>query len=712
MKTPARLVLLLTVACVAILIAALGGVFESNLLQYAKSNFVDNSFLPVSFFYAIVSANVILLFLFLFLTFRNGVKLAVDRRHGVFGSSLRTKLVTSFLFFSLLPTIVLLYISTKFVNANFEKWLPRDLVQTTSRSSESESQYQKKILDLLNGTTLGETRENKLGSFDFVIKTEGDTFLTESRSQLVKIEKLVEVVKANRSQISERAQWFAVDKNLRVAVRSNSDGTIFGVISPPLIHPVWELLSNELSFDHSELQIFRVSYFVMLGVVTLLILFSATWLGFTMARELTTPLQVLASATELVAQGSYVVKIDDIVSDDEIGRLALSFRSMVFDLRTAKEQADKAASEIQKKADELYEKSEYNAVLLRNVNAAVIALDENGIIESWNELAELLFSTREARALGKPLAEVIEQSFLERALQPLVVEAQEYEKKRVVGEFAGRLGNSDYQLSIVLTTLATPVGRTGTVIVINDLTELAKAQQVAAWRDVARRIAHEIKNPLTPIKLGAQRLEKRFKKIFTGDDAQVFSESLTVITHSTESIKRLVDEFINIARMPSAVFKESNILEAIKMAVLNFKENADKIRVEMEVVHLSAGNVVQLPLDSKIPARFDTDHIVRLFVNLIANAVAASVGLADKVVVRVELPNGKKGLTIKVIDWGSGVSVSAQKKIFEPYFSTKRTGTGLGLVIVKQIVEEHRGTIGFTPNSPQGSIFTIELPLV
>lgn len=716
MARKARLFTLLTVSIGVLALAFFSGYLESRISSLSAEMGKQNFWSSTALFYVVVNINVILLFVFLFLTFRNGVKLAVDRKRGTFGSSLRTKLVTSFLFFSLLPTVVLLYFSTKFMNANFEKWLPENLVTTSQSSVKSEKEYQNKIASLLRTVNLTEAPPSV---FDFVLSEKGTLVHASNTARELGSDKIASLINENKNQISRESQWFSFDKSHMVAIVKDNSGKYFGVFSPDMIHPQWEFLGRELSDIQPGIRVLRISYYVMLGVVTLLIVFSATWLGFTIARELTIPLQVLASATELVSQGSYVVRIDDIISDDEIGKLARSFRSMVFDLHAAKEEADKASAEIQKKAEELLEKSEYNSVLLQNVNAAILSLDENGLLETCNDQAESLFHIREKDVLSRPLSEVVEKEFFETAIQPLLNEVGEFsltEKKRAVGDFVGRVSGAECQLHIFVSELTTPRGREGTVIIIHDVTELAKAQHLAAWRDVARRVAHEIKNPLTPIKLGAQRLQKKFNGRFEGEDVRTFEETIKVILHSSESIKRLVDEFIRIARMPNPTLREGNILEPIQMAVASLAENPEKIPVRLVV--LETDRILGIPFEHNLHAlpvlrsRFDSDHIVRLFVNLISNALgASSQSSATEVVVQVLFAKEEKTFVTRVMDWGIGVPDDVRGKIFEPYFSTKRTGTGLGLVIVKQIVEEHRGVLTLEKNEPQGSIFSVRLPL-
>jgi two-component system nitrogen regulation sensor histidine kinase NtrY len=712
MRPRVRILSLIIWLFVAACFIIAGTYFETKLFNIPSTLNESRSFASIALFFSIVNLNVIFLFLFVFLVFRNGVKLAVDRRRGVFGSSLRTKLVSSFLFFSLLPTVILLYISTKFVNASFEKWLPESLVTTMEQSRHSEADYQNKILKLLKDVDANE--EKNYSKFDFIFqKSQADVKIINKTFEGMQSQ-IEAVVLENENSIGKNPQWYSLNKNRLIALVAFDKGYA-GIVSPLTIHPRWQLLSTEFSGIEPGVEILRGSYVLMLGVLTLLIVFSATWLGFTIAREFTIPIQALASATELVAQGNYHVTIDDVVSNDEIGRLALSFRSMVTDLRKAKDDADSAAGEIKKKAEELFEKSEYNTILLRNVNAAVISLNEEGYVESWNHQAELLFQVSELAALGQQLDDVLEEHFFREAILPLFKELHSPAKNSVTGDFAGRVRNNDVQFSIAVSEVFSNRARLGTVIFVNDFTELARAQRHASWREVVRRIAHEIKNPLTPIKLGAERLNRRFETHFHDKDLEVFQQCIKVILHSTESIKGLVDEFVKFARMPSSVLQQGNYVEAIQIAVASFAENSERVPVLLEIFE-KEGSIEKRwhATESSFPevmGKFDKTQIIRLFVNLISNAVAASLSNMRPVIVRVHCHKEGRLIVAEVIDCGVGVSDEVKQKIFEPYFSTKRTGTGLGLVIVKQIMSEHKGNISFEDNVPCGSIFRVEFPL-
>ncbi|MCA2959564.1 MAG: HAMP domain-containing protein [Silvanigrellales bacterium] len=697
-----------------LLLLSLGAYIEIDVVRLAENLRENTAFVPMALFFATVNLNVLLLFVLVFLVFRNGVKLVVDRRRQVLGSSLRTKLVTSFLFFSLLPTVILLYISTKFVNANFEKWLPRDLVETTRESLSTETRYREKLGRLLvaagrnAGSTLLASPENIVpAGVDFLYNSAQKKFMAgsdEAREASALLERIAE---EHAARVGASPTWIlGEDQRLVALVRvgevSSKDVRLLGVIAPPSVHPQWQSLSTEFSSAQPGVELVRLSYYVMLGVLTLLVVFSATWLGFTLARELTIPIQVLAQATEAVAQGNYRVTIDDIVSDDELGSLARSFRSMVTDLNAAKEQADASALELRQKADEIFEKSEYNAILLRDINAAVITCDRDGRVENWNQESSWLFDVKEENARGRLLSELIDSRFFKHALLPLFDRVGLTKDHRAAGDYAGKLGSVDAQLQITVSLVASPSGQADTVIFINDITELARAQRIAAWRDVARRIAHEIKNPLTPIKLGAQRLSRRFEDRFEQpEDAEVFRECVKVILHSTESIKGLVDEFIRFARMPQAVLREGDVREPVRMAVAGFADNPDHV-------------LVSLQCEENVPlrARFDTDQMVRLCANLLSNAIAAS-AQAGAPEVRVTLRRNllTRQVQLEVADWGTGIPSDLKAKIFEPYFSTKRTGMGLGLVIVQQIVNDHEGQMSIEDNVPSGTLFVVEIPL-
>jgi two-component system, NtrC family, nitrogen regulation sensor histidine kinase NtrY len=260
----------------------------------------------------------------------------------------------------------------------------------------------------------------------------------------------------------------------------------------------------------------------------------------------------------------------------------------------------------------------------------------------------------------------------------------------------------DVQLQVSVSPVRSPKGLQNKVVFVNDFTEIAKSQRVAAWRDVARKIAHEIKNPLTPIRLGAQRLDRKFRERFREtQDEEAFRESIEVIEHSVESIKSLVDSFLQFSRMPTAKLSLGSLNEAVRIAVAAFKESPETVGVLFEPEAQNNDKVT-----------FDRDQIIRLCSNLIANALSASQGCTDQPVQVKVCVNPILGFAqIEVKDNGAGVPKRLRDKIFEPYFSTKRSGMGLGLVIVQQIASEHNGRLSLEQNNPQGTVVLFEFPM-
>ena len=712
MKAKTRAVGLTSALLFVFLLFAIGTWLETRIFDGLTRILKNQSFLSVILFFSIVNLNAVLAFVLIFLSFRNAVKLVVERQRAVFGSSLQTRLVTLFLFFSLVPTLILLYISTKFVNARFENWMPPSLTETAQESFLSETEYREKIIRLMDIQLQNPASTEK---YDFVASTRDVRKIEINPKVVIHKDDVISALQKHVVKLKEGLpQWLQISRD-RYVVAVKVEGKIVGVVSPPSIYNRWSILSGELTEALPGVELVRLSYYILLGSLTLLLIFSALWLGVTIARELTGPLQTLARATTSVAQGHYDVNIDDVVSDDELGQLARSFRSMVGDLRDAQGRARVSASELEHKAAQLSEKTEYYASVLREVQAAVFALDENFKFESCNPAAERLFSLNSDEAKGLNLGEVLPSDFYMQWLFPLLLRLVEGATARAEGEFSGRLGFSHFQLVVTAIALTKPNGLRGYLVIAEDITHIARAQRSAAWREVARKVAHEIKNPLTPIKLGAQRLERRLLSRMDGEDREIMKESLTVIVQSSDTIKRLVDEFVSVARMPGARIVESNILDTLRLAAASFSENPEHIDVEIEVWSHVDRSYLSLPLvqnTNEFFYKFDPEQISRALINLLSNAISASVGVEDaaRVVIRLGSPkSASDGLEISVVDWGHGVPDSVRERIFEPYFSTKRTGTGLGLVIVQQIVHEHGGQLRVAPNSPRGTVFTMSL---
>ena len=731
-----RIVNFFIISMVAVCVVAGGIWFELNVFNWVDVSSLNPSLTHAGVFFGVLNLNLLILSVFVFLVFKSAVRLAVDRKKGIFGSSLRTKLVTAFVFFALLPTIILLYMTSKFVNANFDKWMPASLVEVSSRSASAERNYQEKILRLLEGNlwsgspsvrrdrrvhetlssaTSEEATQNELSGrlsmVDFRLTLDPVQISARPEFEPKMMERIKTTALASISRLDGgKAKWFSAGNDLLFALRRISSTEFIGVIAPPTIHSHWQLLEREFSTSGPGVEILRLSYYLMLAVLTLLILFSATWLGFTIAREYAEPMGVLAQATDRVAQGDYSVEIDEIISDDDMGRLAQSFRSMVHDLRAGHESAARAAAELALKAQELQKNSEYNAFLLEHVNSGVVVLSRGGTIKEMNEQAERVFGLSFVEAVGKPAVQVFEKDFVESVLN---------EERTLEGmPYRGVLAGREKHLQIKISTHGDSASP-DRVVLIEDLTELARAQRVAAWRDVARRVAHEIKNPLTPITLGVQRLQRRFQSRFEGPDAEVFQDSVRTVLDSTQSIRRLVEEFIQFARMPQALMTKGNIIEATQLALSGFQfEEGNSVLLTVSLVDDASASGRALSsrefheVASRVNAYFDKDQIVRMLGNLVANAIEACSETKARVDVFLKIDLLQSVCEFRVVDEGPGIPKEIRTKIFEPYFSTRRRGSGLGLPIVRQIVAEHRGEITVLENQPLGTEFSVTLPIL
>jgi two-component system nitrogen regulation sensor histidine kinase NtrY len=440
----------------------------------------------------------------------------------------------------------------------------------------------------------------------------------------------------------------------------------------------------------------KTSLLVMLLIVTLLIIFSAVWFGFYIARGLTGPIGKLATATRRVAEGELNFKLEK-DSDDEMGLLVDSFNRMTSDLQTSKKQLEAVNMALQQSNIELDERRQYIETILQNVPAGVISFDAAGKITSINKFAEDLlhidkdnYLQQDFRTTIMPNHRVIVEKFLQ--------ELEESGKSTIQRPLRLTMGKETFSLLVNITKLyddgAKPLG---TIFVFDNLTQLEKAQRIAAWREVARRIAHEVKNPLTPIQLSAQRLRKKY--LYTLEtDKEVFDLCTQTIINQVEELKRLVSEFSSFARMPIVQKSPNDLVEMVREILVFYEESHGYITFRQIV-------------EQDIP-RFDFDRtqMKRVLINLLENSIAV---LQEDGVIEIVLSydREKQAVLMAVKDNGPGVADEDKPRLFEPYFSTKKSGTGLGLAIASTVVADHGGQIRVTDNRPRGTVFTVELPM-
>ncbi|MBM4286183.1 MAG: HAMP domain-containing protein, partial [Deltaproteobacteria bacterium] len=464
----------------------------------------------------------------------------------------------------------------------------------------------------------------------------------------------------------------------------------------PLLNEITELARQAREVRQSQLLIHpvRVSHYLTLVVVTLLTLMAAIWLAFYLAREITTPIRQLAEGTVKVAGGDYDIHIQQ-EGRDEIAFLVQSFNKMTQDLQLSRAQLAATYERLRQSHADLQASQRHLEILLRNVAAGVVAVDAAGRITNVNDSA--------ARMLGVALEEVVGrevQSLLPAGEHARLMEAMAEARrvrKTVETPIHLILPHRVCYLLLKTTMLKDDAGEDhGLVMVMEDLTELERAQRLEAWREVARRIAHEVKNPLTPIKLAAQRLQRRYAGRIP-DDGQVFEECTRIISDQVDEIKNLVNQFSHFARLPHLSLAPLDLNALIRETLHLYAEVQPRVSLTF-TPDPTLGSVL-----------LDQEQCKRLLLNLMDNALAAIEG-GGAISVTVQAVDGGEAVRLVVADTGRGVSDRDKARIFEPYFSTKRGGTGLGLAIVHSIVADHQGQIRVEDNEPTGARFIIELP--
>jgi two-component system, NtrC family, nitrogen regulation sensor histidine kinase NtrY len=437
-------------------------------------------------------------------------------------------------------------------------------------------------------------------------------------------------------------------------------------------------------------------YILLFLLMTLIIVFSATWFGLYLARGITEPIQMLAEATREVAAGNLSYKVQA-RADDEIGILVDSFNQMTSDLASSKSKLEEAYADLQAKHGEMEMRRSYTETVLGAVATGVVSLDPAGRITTINGAAERMLGIPASSAQGLSASVALRRPDYAE-ISALIARMARLGEGTVEREVHLRRDGQAITLLASATALKGPDGADmGMVLVFDDLTELLKAQRLAAWREVAQRIAHEIKNPLTPIQLSAQRLRRRLGGDGSAAEKRLLDEATGTIIQEVDGLKQLVDEFSRFARMPALALRSTDLARLLDGVCVLYRESHPALAIK-------SAFSTDLP-----PIEVDPNQIKRAVLNLVDNAVEA-VGQSGEVLVETLWLAESRRARIMVTDSGPGISTEDKERLFVPYFSTKATGMGLGLAIVHQIVTDHGGSIWVEDNIPQGSRFVIELP--
>ena len=701
------------VILIAALMILLFAFFEDILPDVAADYSLTNNIA----FFLLVNINIILLVLLVFLVARNLLKLLLDRRRRILGSRLQGRLVLAFIGISLVPTVMLFLIAESFVTRSVDKWFDSQIVNALKGSLEISSTYyqnsannalffarqlsqrigdeglfEPKKFDGLKRLVEDKQREYNLGTVE-IYKPDGTALVKAFNDQVptgVTVSPQADFLNsALRGLEVARTQPLGEGDVLRGAVPVYGDGKrIIGVVVvdyfvPKSISKKAQQISRSYE-EHKHLAILKdpvkQTYMLTLLLITLVMIFAATWFGLALAKGITVPIQRLAEGTHEVAQGNLDYRIET-SGDDEIGTLVASFNQMTEDLKHTH--------------SELEQRRQYMETLLANITAGVISVDRSGRVTIVNKAAE--------QTLGIEASEVLHRHYEEGLrtpeLQPLL-DVIEQVQGGVGVKSVIRLGGPDSSRTLMTAaaSLQDDKGHTlGFMVFMEDITEIQNVQRVEAWREVARRIAHEIKNPLTPIQLSAQRLRKRYENVLDGDGA-VLDKCTATIIRQVDELKALVNEFSNFARLPTAQLAADDLNEVVREALFLFKEGHREVEFDFSE-------------QASIPSvELDREQIKRALFNLLDNAVASLNG-TGRIEIATRFDETFGMVRLEVADEGEGIAREDRGRVFEPYYSTKKDGTGLGLSIVGTIVADHRGYIRVRPNQPHGTRFIMEFPV-
>ena len=683
---------------------------------------------------ALLNVDIILLVVLVLLLSRNLVKAYFERRQRLLGSGFRTKLIAAFVGFTLIPSLLLVGVAGGLLSQSIDNWFGKevehalkdslDVAQAHWRGHEvvalnsaraiSREIYADGLLASEHQETLALAMQRKrieygVGGVEVYSATK--QILTRSVDPKIPLH----ILDSPENRIVEKAlasgeinsfQSTETGDLIRAAVTIpsiNDPDQVAGVVvvdsylPEALVAKMDRVIQSYKDFKEAKAykNPIKAQYIALVVGIALVIILSGTWFGFLIAKGITVPIQKLAEGTKAVAAGDLDFRITT-KATDEVGVLVDSFNRMTEDLRTSKAELEQANVSLQQSNLELERRRAYTETVLDNIGSGVVSVDAAGRITTFNRSAERIMGLKGEEIRGVLLQDVFKPLGLE-IFTDLVERVRTGGRDTVASEGQVEVRGSMLVLGLHGSRLRNEAGLDlGVVVVFEDLSALIKAQKAAAWQEVAQRIAHEIKNPLTPIQLSAQRLRKKFFEQ-SPDFTHIFDQSTRTIENEVNSLKRMVDEFSNFARMPVPVMERQSLHVALREVVMLYTG-----------AHRDIEFVTQL--DENFPwITMDREQIKRVFVNLFDNAIQAMNGKGRLWVTTRHEARARK-IVIEVADEGAGIQPGDQDNLFLPYFSKKKAGTGLGLAIVHRIISDHNGQIRAANHAPQGAIFTIELP--
>ena len=683
---------------------------------------------------ALLNVDIILLVLLILLLSRRLVKAFFERRQRLLGSGFRTKLIAAFVGFTLIPSLLLVGFAGSLLSQSIDHWFgqevehalkdSQDVVQAHWRGYEtvalnaaraiSREIYADGLLDAVHQETLMVAMQRKrleYGVGGVEVYSAMKDLLTRAVDSRIPlhildnpdnrvVDKALSNGEYNESHITDSGDLIRAAVTIpSVKGAREVDGVVIvdTYLPESLVTKMKRVVQSYK--DYKEAKAYKnpvkAQYIALVLGIGLVIILSGTWFGFQIAKGITVPIQKLAEGTKAVAAGDLNFRITA-KGTDEIGVLVDSFNRMTQDLKFSKAELEQANASLQHSNIELDRRRAYIETVLDNIGSGVLSVDAGDRIATFNRSAERILSLKAEEIRGLSLIDVFKPIGLTMFME-LVERLRSSTRETVAWEGQAELRGNTLVLGLNASRLRNETGRElGSVIVFEDLSALIKGQKAAAWQEVAQRIAHEIKNPLTPIQLSAERLRKKFFEK-ASDFNDIFDQSTMTIVNEVNSLKRMVDEFSNFARLPAPVMERQSLHAALQDVILFYSA------AHRDIEFLAK-------LDENLPwIMIDREQMKRVFVNIFDNAVQAMNG-KGRLWVTTRADTKLRKIIIEVADEGVGIQSGDQENLFLPYFSKKKTGTGLGLAIVHRIISDHDGRIRAANNVPKGAIFTIELP--
>jgi len=713
-------------------IIALLGLLGGLLILAGQSSSLAPDFLTEFVLYALLVTDVAMLAALTFVLARNIVKLVVEHRRALPFARFRVKLVAVLLGMTLIPAVLVLIVGSELIRTSVDRWfdapMEEALASATAVAGDLYQERQSRVRDTARraATSAGswnlDAIETGAEPLPGLLTQKDDAAPTlhvfrRGAADAVRIGSASGMEPAVAT-ISVRLARVAIERRAEAGANERIDNTrdlmalavpVFGadgqltgaVVATDVLQGEMAVRARRVTRAYEAYQQARVlrqpltavylSFFVML---TLLILVAATWMGLYLAKRITRPVQMLAAAAREIGAGHLDHRLVRETAD-EFGSLIDAFNSMATELAASRRRLERTALDVERKHQDVEARRRYIETILERVATGVISVDETGALRTVNPAAARLLGLA-GDLSNRPIAAVFSHAEL-RPLAELIDEAARSRKEVRPREIAMTLDGRELHLSVVTTPLLSAEGQSeGVVLVFDDVTPLIRAQKVAAWREVARRLAHEIKNPLTPIQLCAERLRRHFTGAPEATRALV-DECTTTIVGEVDSLKGLVDEFAQFARMPAPKAVPTDLHRLVnEVLALN-----DGLLSEVRVTRRFAPDLPAVSVDP--------EQIRRVVQNVVDNAIEA-MDRRGEIAVETEHDAGHSLVRLVIADHGPGIPASEREKLFLPYYSTKRRGSGLGLAIVRRIVAEHGGSIDLSDNTPTGTRFAIELP--